>query len=515
MSRTDHIAKNMRFALGGQLLLMLSNFILRRVFILALGENYLGLNGLFADILSMLSLAELGFGASVIFSLYKPAAQGDREKIKTLMRLYRRAYTAVGIVVLAAGGALTPFLDIFVKEMPADVAHIQWIYLLNVVNAGISYFFVYKASLLFADQKKYVEVIINTAVKLMTALLQILALYLFRNYFLYLGIMIAGTAAQNILISVQTDRMYPYLRERHVKPLAQEDRRVIRRNVGAMVFHKFGDVAVFSTDSLLMAKFVSVASVGLYSNYMLIRKALLNIICLAFNAITASMGNLNASEPVERKREAFYNIYFFSAWAFGFASICLMCLYNPFISLWLGPEYLFPAGTVLVIVLNFYMYCMRMPVGTTKEVMGLFWNDRYKPLAEVAVNLAASIFLVKRMGFAGVLWGTLISTVTVPFWVEPVVVYRRGLRQNPARYFLRYFLYLGVTAAAGGLCYWLCGLLPETLEGFLGKVLLCLIMPNAIYLAAYCRRAEFRYTVGLAQKFLRAAKNRIAGGGRI
>lgn len=498
MSRADHIAKNMKFALLCQIPLIFANFILRRVFILSLGENYLGLNGLFTNILSILSLAELGFGTSIIFSLYKPVAEGDHEKIKSLMRLYRRAYTVVGIVVLAAGTALTPFLGFFVKEMPPEISHIELIYLLNVVNTGVSYFFIYKTSLLFADQKKYVEVTINTVVKLVVALLQAAALLLFRNYFLYLGIMIMGTLVQNVLISVQTNRMYPYLCEKHVEPLEKDDVNIIKRNVGAMVFHKIGGAVVFSTDSIIMAKFVSVASVGLYSNYIMIRTALLNVINLAFNAITSSMGNLNASETLEAKRRAFRNINFFSAWLFGFCSICLMCLYNPFIGLWLGEEYLFSAGTVLIIVLNFYMYCMRMPIGNTKEVMGLFWNDRFKPIAEVAVNLAASLLLVRRFGLAGVLWGTLISTVAVPLWVEPLVVYRHGLKLSPIRYFARYALYLGVTVAAGCICFFLCRLTPDSLFGFALKCTICLTTPNLLYWLVYRRTEEYGYSRDLA-----------------
>lgn len=153
MSRVDSIAKNVRISAACQVLLMVVNFALRRVFVLVLGREYLGLDGLFTDILSMLSLAELGFGTSVLFSLYKPVAEGNQEKIKSLMSLYRRAYQVIGTVVLVAGVSLTPFLNAFVKEMPAGIPHIRWIYILNVLNSGVSYFFIYKTSLLFAYER--------------------------------------------------------------------------------------------------------------------------------------------------------------------------------------------------------------------------------------------------------------------------------------------------------------------------------------------------------------------------
>lgn len=503
MSRTDNIAKNAKFAILSQAVLILTNFAVRRIFVMTLGEEYLGLNGLFTDILSMLSLAELGFGTAIVYSLYKPLAEGDKEKIKALMRLFGRAYRLVGCFVLTAGLALTPFLSFFVKEMPDGIPHVEWIYALNVVNSGASYFFIYKSSLLFADQKKYVEMLINVAVKTLAAALQIAALLVTKNYFLYLGIMIAATFGQNLLISMQVSRMYPYLKEKKTEMLPAEDRDVIRKNVGAMVFHKLGYVAVFSTDSILMAKFVSVAIVGLYSNYMLIRKALINVIDLFFVSLAASMGNLNACETDEKKYEAYSHVYFLSAWLFGFMSVCLYYLFNPFIILWLGEEYLLSSGTVGIIVLNFYMYCMRMPVNNTKEAMGLFWNDRYKPLAEVAVNLAASVFLAQRFGIDGVLWGTLISTITVPFLVEPYVLYRYGLHRKVRIYYLKYIGYLTVTLAAALLTGAACGIAGGDWQGFLLKMLFCTVIPNLVYFTAYGRTADFRYVWATAVRLLK------------
>lgn len=512
MSRVERVAKNIKFAMFCQALMVLVNLVVRRAFTAALGREYLGLNGLFADLLSMLSLAELGFGTSILFSLYKPVAQGDTEKIKSLMSLYRKAYCVVGLVVLVAGLALTPFLEFFVKEMPPDIPCIRLIYALNVVNSSLSYFFIYKATLLFAYQQKYVEVLLTTGVKLAAGILQIAVLLGTQNYFLYLGVVLISTLGQNIAISLQVDRMYPYLREKDVRPLDSGEKQIIRRNVTAMVFHKCGDVAVFGTDSILMAKFVSVAAVGLYSNYMLIRKALITVIDLCFGAITSGMGNLNAVETLENKRAAFQRINFFAAWLFGWMSICLLWLYNPFITLWLGEDYLFPFPVVFLIVLNFYTACMRIPLNTARNSMGLFWNDRYKPLAEVVVNLVASVLLAQRMGIAGILLGTVISTLAVPFWIEPMVVYRKGLGQSPLGYFLRYLWYLAVTVLAAAATGALCSLLPQGGAGFAGKMAMCAFIPNGIFLGAYFWTSDFKYLLNVGRRLLGRARGRRGGG---
>ncbi len=302
MDRAAPMEKNLKFAMAGELLLAVLKCLSRRVFVLLLGREYLGLNGLFADVLSMLSLAELGFSASITYSLYRPVAQGDAETIKSLVRLYRRVYRTVGIAVLTAGLSLTPFLSFFVKEMPEDIPCIPLIYVLNLVNASISYFFAYKSTLLFVHQKKYVETAIRAAVSLGATAAQTGVLLLTRNYIYYLLLAIGATIVQNAAVSLQADRLYPYLREKNVRPLPPEILGEIRRNVRAMVLHRIGAVAVLNTDNLLISKFVGVAAAGLYSNYVMIRGFLNIMVGALFDVITPALGNLAATETVEGKQ---------------------------------------------------------------------------------------------------------------------------------------------------------------------------------------------------------------------
>lgn len=439
MDTAKGVAKNLKFILASELILAGLKFVSRRVFVIALGKEYLGLNGLFTDILSMLSLAELGFGVSVTYSLYRPAAQGDTQLIKSLVRLYRRVYQAVGGAVLAVGLALTPFLSVFVKEMPEGIPNIPLLYALSVVNAGVSYFWSYKSTLLFVYQRKYIDAAVRAAVALAAAGAQAAALLLTHNYAYYLGIAIAATLVQNAVVSAWTDRLYPFLRERDVRPVPAEVLGEIRRNVGAMVLHRVGAVAVFGTDNLLISKFVGIETTGLYSNYVMIRGLLNMVISALSNAVMPALGKLSATAAVEEKRTAFRRLNFCAAWLFGWMSICLLCLYDPFIGLWLGEGYLLPPETVALIVANFYVTSMRVPVANTKSVMGLFWDERYKSVLEALVNLAVSAALAQRWGIAGVLAGTLVSTVSMPFWIEPLGLYRHGLEQPPGEYFARYF----------------------------------------------------------------------------
>ena len=493
MDKLGRAAKNLKLTAISELVLALLKFFSRRMFVVFLGKEYLGISGLFTDILSLLSLAELGVGVSITYSLYSPAAHGDTETVKSLMALYRRVYRGVGLVVLAAGLALTPFLDFFVKEMPENIPHISLIYLLTVLNTGVSYFLSCKATLLFVQQRKYMDALIRAAVALLATAAQVTALWLTRSYLWYLAIAVCATLAQNILISLETDRLNPYLREREVRPLPREKREEIRRNVKAMLLHRLGAAAVFGTDNILISKFVGVATTGLYSNYVMIRGFLNAVISSLFDAITPAMGNLNATEGEEERRTAFRRLDFFSAWLFGWMSICLFWLYDPFISLWLGGGYLLPREVVFLITVNFYVSSMRVPVSNVKGVMGLFWDERYKSILEAIVNLVVSVILAQRGGIVGILAGTLISSVALPFWIEPRGLYRYGFRQSGREYFARYFLRLVVTVGAGALTGLLCRMTGENFGGFLVKGLVCLVVPNAVYAVAYRRTEECRF----------------------
>ena len=493
MVSAEHITKNIKYAVAGELLLAVLKFLSRRVFVLLLGREYLGLNGLFTDVLSMLSLAELGFSVSITYSLYRPVAQGDTEMIKSLVLLYRRVYRAIGLAVLVLGLSLTPFLSFFFKEIPPNIPNIPLIYVLDLINASISYFFTYKSTLLFVHQKKYIETSIRAVVSLAATAAQITVLLLTRNYLFYLYITIGATVIQNAAIAVKTNRLFPYLREKNVRPLPAGTLEEIYRNVRAMLLHRIGAVAVFNTDNLLISKFVGVATAGLYSNYMMIRGFLNILVNALFDAITAAQGHLTATGTEANKQIAFRRLNFFSAWLFGWMSICLFCLYDPFIDIWLGKGYLLSKPAVLLIVLNFYFSSMRTPVNNTKSVLGLFWDDRYKSIVEAVVNLIVSVLLVRRWGIEGIMSGTLISTLAFPFWCEPMVLFHRGLHLSAKSYFRDYLLHLSVTGVAGVITWLLCCAADEGYVGFMLRCLTCAAIPNLVYLAVYQQTEDFEF----------------------
>ena len=506
MSRTNNSLKNIRYAALFKLAVVLVNFLARRAFITVLSDAYLGLNGTFANILSMLSLAELGVGTAITYSMYKPLADGDEEQMLGLMALYRRFYWIIGIVIAVVGAALTPFLPKLIHDHAAlNVPHISLIYLLFVFDSAVSYFFVYKQSIITADQKQYIVTFYQNVINILCIVAQIVFLLLTKNYFVYLGIKITSTVLTNILLARKADRMYPYLKQREIPKLPQDVRTTISRNIRATLMHKIGSVVVFETDNLLIMYFIGAVAVGFYSNYLMITQGIMNVLTMVFRSVTASVGNLCAAEDKTHARKVFWRLDFFTRWIYGFCAICLLVLLNHFIgSIWLTENYLFSFPIVLLIVVNFYLTGMRQSVLTFRDAMGLYWYDRHKPIAESLINLIVSIALAKPLGIVGIFIGTFVSSITTCVWIEPFVLFKHGFRSEVRPYFARYGLHAAITAVIGFATWWLCSLLPSGgLLPFLGKLVICAIVPNLGYYLVYGRTEEFRYAIALAKTRLK------------
>ncbi|MGN0666920.1 MAG: hypothetical protein ACI4KF_10390 [Huintestinicola sp.] len=502
MTRTESSLKNLVTALVGQAAGIIITFFSRKVFLSCLDEEYLGVSGLFTNILTVLSLAELGVGTAMVYALYKPLADNDIPMIKSLMALYKKAYRIIGCTVLLLALALTPFYTFFMDRVP-EIPHLTAVYLLFAANTGISYFYAYKRSLIICDQKRYIATIYRYGFFFLLNAVQIIVLLTTGSYLLFLVMQVVFTWAENIAVSVKADRMYPYLREKNAPLPDKETTDSIKDNIGAMMFHKLGGVVVMSTDNILLSKLVGLASVGIYSNYYFITNALNTIITQVFNSLSASVGNLNACEGTSDKlTDSFYRIFFLNFWIYGFCTSCLYVLFDPFISLWLGDDLLFDRMTVVMIVLSFWLTGMRKTGLVYREASGAYVYDKYKPLAESAINIIASVMLARYMGAAGIFAGTVISTLTTCFWVEPLVVFRHVLGRSWGKYWGRYLLYAVCTAASCLLCSLASECFGGGIVGFMGKLAVCAVIPNILYAIVFFRTDEFAYFFGIIKTIL-------------
>ena len=474
--RTRYTLINMVVNVGGQLMNQVLLFISRMVFIHYLSAAYLGVNGLFTDVLGILNLAELGVGTAMIYSLYEPAAKNDEHRLAQLMNLYRLLYRIVAVVVLLVGLALMPFLGFFIKDS-SGIEHLRLIYLMYVANSVCSYLLSYKNSIYLAYQKAYVRNLWAQLCDAVKTLFQIVLIVLTGNFILYLAVQFVMQFIPNIIVSVKVDKEFPYLKECRELP-EKEKFHGILRNVGAMSFHKLGTVIVRNTDSLLMSSFVGLLSVGIYSNYKLVLSGINNLMDKFSNAFTGSLGNLGAIEDETRV----YSIY-------------------RELDLLFFVIYAYRTATVAVLVTEFYVSGQRKVNLLFREAKGLFWYDRYKPLFESAINLAASLLLVQKFGVAGILGGTVISTATTCLWMEPYILMRYGIREDwqgkLKDYFVRYAERAAVVAALAAVSYgWVSFCPAKNIGWFLLDGVLYTLLFGAVMVVLHRNAPEFNQLKG-------------------
>lgn len=493
MSRARKSIINFIYAILGQGLGLIISFISRIFFIRILGSEYLGLNGLFTNILTVLCLTELGVGSAINYSLYKPLADQDIRKCQMLMQFYKKVYILIGVIIIILGISITPFLNFFIKDMP-NIQNINLIYILFVINTAVSYFYSYKKNLIEADQKTFITTIYHYTCNILLHIFQIIYLIITKNYIGFLIMQIIATLIENILISKKADKMYPYLKNKRKIKLDNITKNDIISKTKAMMMHKVGSVVVNSTDNILISGFVSLTSVGIYSNYALIITNLNTIIGHIYSSVTASVGNLCANSSKTKQYIIYKNINFLTFWIYSFCSICLLVLFNPFIEIWIGKEYLFDISLVLVLVINFYISGMRKSVMTFKEAMGLFEKDKYKAIIESIINLIASIILVKKIGVLGIFLGTFISSITTCVWVEPYVLYKYGFQRKISLYFKNYLKQVILTIIMASFTYFICSFINFNIYiSFILKGIVCLIIPNAILYFIYGDSRWFKY----------------------
>ena len=492
-TRTEHSAKNTSIATISRMIIIIMGFATRVVFTHTLSEAYVGVNGLFTDLLNVLVLSELGIGTAFSYALYRPIAEGDVEKQKSLMKIYRLYYQVIAGIVFLAGLALIPFMDQLIKNK-SDVGNIIIIYLLYLINSALSYIFIYKKTLVDAHQKSYISTIYQTYFWVAQDIIQIIILIFTRNFILFLIIYIADTLGSNIVITRKANILYPFLKEKNIQPLEKEKRRELFKNVRAMFMHKIGKVAVNNTDNLLLSYFVGMISVGCYSNYYLIIKSISQVFEQMFKGITASVGNLGVTEEPETVKRVYDSAFFVSIWAYGVAGITLYEVINPFVAVSFGENYQFAKNIVLVLCINFLISGIKDSTLVFRDSLGLFWNDRYLSIIEAGLNLIISIVLVKQFGTVGVFIGTMISMLITSAWIEPFLIYKNYLQRSFIPFFMNYLRYMIFTALIWIVIDYICNLISGGIIFiFFTRLIICLIVPQIIMLVLYFRTNEFKY----------------------
>lgn len=502
-SRTQNSIINVVAAISGQGLSLIVSFVARIIFCMQLSSEFLGINSLFTNIVGLLSLAELGVGTAINYSLYKPLAERNIEMLKALMALYKKIYYIIGVFIFIIGIVLLPFLDFFLKTSDVNtIDNIYLIFVLFVVNSTVSYFYSYKRALIISDQKRYLATLYRYFFYILMNIIQIIVLLEYKNFILYLCVQLICTIAENITVSIKADKLYPFLKCKCSNPLTKDVLHDIKKNTIALLYHKIGSTVVNSTDNILISKMIGLATVGIYSNYLLITNALNIIMAQLFMAISASVGNMGATESASKSETVFYRVFFVN-----FIINCLICVnfyifITPFVSMFFNSSMLLEDNVIVCIVINFFVYQIRRTVLTFRDAFGLFWYDRYKALVEAFFNLTISFWLGSLWGLSGIIIGTVVSSILTSIWIEPYVLYKYGFKTSPKKYFYKLILYSVLT----GLLSYVCKTFVGTLESgdifsLFFNILICSITVVITIYILFKNNDEMDFVLNLLNNF--------------
>lgn len=490
------------YGTGASLMQSIFPFISRTVFIYVLGEAYLGINGLFSSILSVLSLAELGIGNVVIFSLYKPLAENDTERLSSYIAFYKTVYRLIAAVVFAVGMALVPFIPHLVK-LPENIDHLYLYYILYVINSALSYLYVYKTSIINADQKQYVVSIYTTVAMALMHIAQCVVLIIFRNFTAYLVIQVIFTFAQNYALSRKADKLYK-LDYKAAVPLSKAEKKEILGKTKAMLSYKLGGVFLNSTASIYISTLVNTVIVGHYNNYTILENFLNKFINIVYNALNASVGNLNATAGEEKKKSVFNALMLMFGYIASVALAGYFVVSSKVIEVWVGRSYCIETLAVFALALRFYMPIILYPIWMYRNSTGLFEETKGILIYAGILNVILSYFLGKQMGLAGILLSASIARLLTSFWYEPVVLYKRIFAHSRVS---EYFLNVGFSILCvlmTGVCCWCAEefLLKGVWLSIIFEVFICIAVPSVLYFVRYRKKDAFIYLVETVKRKL-------------
>ncbi|GGI46076.1 oligosaccharide transporter (flippase) [Paenibacillus marchantiophytorum] len=476
---------------------LVPSFILRKVFLDTLGNELLGLTSLYTNIIGLLSIVELGIGSAIIYSLYKPFAEGDYVKVKGYLNYYAKLYKFVGFIILGLGLIMTFFLHFFVKDQ-VNLIDAQLYFLLFLVYTLTSYFFSYKLCILNVAQDGYKISIATTLSKLLISILQFMMLKFLPDLYVYLWIQIIINFLFYLFMNLYIDKKYPWIRKTRGH-ITTEERTSLVKNVKALFLHKIGGILVLGTDNLVISSFINLTVVGVFNSYSMIVGAAQGLISTSLSGVAASVGNL----LVEGSKDVIYKVhrklFFLSFWIVSFATISLINTIQQFVRLWLGDNQRLDNLTIILLLINFYFFLMRGSVERFKEGGGIYYQDRFAPLVEASINLIASIIFIQLIGLPGVLLGTLLSNVTVIFWIKPKMVYKYIFEKKLREYFKMYVKFLVIGLIPLIITYLLTSQLKHinSVYALAANCMVHIIVINLIYYILFRKNEEFIYFKGL------------------
>lgn len=513
-SRTKNSILSIFTGFVGQILTIIVNFICRTVFIKTLGVEYLGIYGLFADILAMLSLAELGFDTAISFRLYKPIAEKNESEVRAYLNFFRKAYLIVGGIIFFAGICLIPFLRFFIADYDSlhDLGiNAGLVFILFLVQNTSTYlFFAYRSIVLKVDQKKYFLDTVSFLVSLLSGVAKIAVLVFTRDFISYILCATSFLIIQNLINAVIATRSYPNYFKKSNDRICKQEKIDLFKDCGALLAYKVNGVVMKATDNIVLSAFIGLAIVGKYSNYLLIYSAIHGILHSVYLSVKDSMGNLFVTDDTGKKYFFFEVMNFMSMVLYGTAGVGIALIANDFIKLWIGSDPLIPQPLPILIGIEMLLTGLKENLAQIRHVSGTFKQMWFRPVIGSIINVAASIILVRYWGISGVITGTILAAVFANLMVDPSVIhkYSFGGYKSVWYYYKKNLVFLSVVLSVGIMDYILCQQMSfdNIFLTFIIHFVICIITVPLVFVMVFRNRSEFIY---LKDKIIAIAKKRV------
>lgn len=498
IERTKNASRNIVFGVILKIYQIGVPFLLRTAMIYFMGVQYLGLNSLFTSILQVLNLTELGVGSAMVYSMYKPIVDDDTPQICSLMRLYRLYYRVIGIVIAVIGGILTPFIPYLVKsDLPAGL-NIYILYLLNLAATVLSYWlFAYKNAIFQAHQRVDIISKITLLTNTFQYIAQLIIIIFVKNYYLYVLVTLLTQTLTNIITAIAATKKYP-----DYQPKGKLDRQLVKeinQRIRDLFTSKLGSVVVNAADTVVISAFLGLTTLAIYQNYYFILTSIMGIVAIVFQSCTAGIGNSVIVETAEKNFNDLKKFTFLIVWISGFCTCSLICLYQPFMEIWVGKDLMLGFSAVICFCIYYFVNEINQLLNTYKDAAGIWHEDRFRPLITAIVNVGMNLITVQFWGIYGVLLSTVLSMLIVgmPWLLYNLFTVLFDRKQFPI-YLKALVKYVVVVTFSCVICYFVCQFFTfNAWTTLIIRALLCCIIPNAIYFIVYRNTVEFKQCIQL------------------
>lgn len=499
---TSNAKKNIVVGVISKVILLILPFISRMVINRTIGVEYLGLNSLFTSILSVLTLSEMGLSSALVYHMYKPIAEDNKSEISSLLNFYKKAYIVIGTFIFIIGLVLLPFLPILINGGNFEGVNIYVIYFVQLLNTVLSYYlFAYKQSLLIAYQKDYVNSIINLLTQSGLQIVQIIILLNTKNYYLYILCLPIFTILNNLWIAFFTKKLFP-----DIRCTGKINTRIIK-SIKKLVVGSFIQKACTTTrnslDSICISAFVGITITAIYNNYFTIFNGITVILGIVATSVSGGIGNHIVIKSVEENFEELKKLDMLYMLLSTWCMVCLLCLSQPFMKLWMGENMIFPINTVIMLCVYFYVLKMGDIRGIYYTATGMWWEMRYRSIGETISNILLNILLGKFFGIDGIICATIISIVFFNFIWGTKIVFKSYFGENKIiEYYKAHLTYILIAMIVSCIVYLITSkiVLSSLILQLIVKTIVCSIFAGTLLLIFYSRNALFRPAIKLIRR---------------